>query len=410
MSKLFSELMPSFGVLNNINRCDILSSIANSKSILMRMIELIELDDKSDGRSICVSYAFIGKLIGLSEHQVKDAIPKMIKANIIIKKKVLSVNQLILSDFCLARYWRAYTDFYKSDVQSGEISPNQSGEFYPPNKDISNKDNQKKINKRKVKTQIETVQPEQVQSQVNHDANPFIDLPSTNWEAIEFAKLLYVNQETKKLNSRLPKASSNFKACEDTGKYYSIHDLNDVWPTESRQIHISRKLKLPYVNFKAEHKDISIQQFKGTLSDDNRDLVVDICTGGKHKLQIVGNDEAQLEKLAVGIFKQNLFEVHYPNQAQFGAPRIAFLSLKELFELRYDDYQRNKGGTLSTIKDDFGKMDIIIITDFNPPSASSKFKDRMMQQFDDLVSSFDGSIVIFSKPDQNQKLFTKIEI
>jgi len=51
MSKLFSELMPSFGVLNNINRCDILSSIANSKSILMRMIELIELDDKSDGRS-----------------------------------------------------------------------------------------------------------------------------------------------------------------------------------------------------------------------------------------------------------------------------------------------------------------------------------------------------------------------
>jgi hypothetical protein len=33
-----------------------------------------------------------------------------------------------------------------------------------------------------------------------------------------------------------------------------------------------------------------------------------------------------------------------------------------------------------------------------------------MQQFDDLVSSFDGSIVIFSKPDQNQKLFTKIEI
>ena len=165
-----------------------------------------------------------------------------------------------------------------------------------------------------------------------------------------------------------------------------------------------------YVNFKAEHKDISIQQFKGTLSDDNRDLVVDICTGGKHKLQIVGNDEAQLEKLAVGIFKQNLFEVHYPNQAQFGAPRIAFLSLKELFELRYDDYQRNKGGTLSTIKDDFGKMDIIIITDFNPPSASSKFKDRMMQQFDDLVSSFDGSIVIFSKPDQNQKLFTKIEI
>lgn len=426
MSKLFSELMPSFGVLNNINRCDILSSIANSKSILMRMIELIELDDKSDGRSICVSYAFIGKLIGLSEDQVKDAIPKMIKANIIIKKKVLSVNQLILSDFCLARYWRAYTDFYKSDVQlvekspnqsrekspnqSGENSPNQSGEFYPPNKDISNKDNQKKINKRKVKTQIETVQPEQVQSQVNHDANPFIDLPSTNWEAIEFAKLLYVNQETKKLNSKLPKASSNFKACEDTGKYYSIHDLNDVWPTESRQIHISRKLKLPYVNFKAEHKDISIQQFKGTLSDDNRDLVVDICTGGKHKLQIVGNDEAQLEKLAVGIFKQNLFEVHYPNQAQFGAPRIAFLSLKELFELRYDDYQRNKGGTLSTIKDDFGKMDIIIITDFNPPSASSKFKDRMMQQFDDLVSSFDGSIVIFSKPNQNQKLFTKIEI
>ena len=150
MSKLFSELMPSFGVLNNINRCDILSSIANSKSILMRMIELIELDDKSDGRSICVSYAFIGKLIGLSEDQVKDAIPKMIKANIIIKKKSLSVNQLILSDFCLARYWRAYTDFYKSDVQSGEKSPNQSGEFYPPNKDISNKDNQKKINKRKV--------------------------------------------------------------------------------------------------------------------------------------------------------------------------------------------------------------------------------------------------------------------
>jgi hypothetical protein len=427
MSKLFSELMPSFGVLNNINRCDILSSIANSKSILMRMIELIELDDKSDGRSICVSYAFIGKLIGLSEHQVKDAIPKMIKANIIIKKKVLSVNQLILSDFCLARYWRAYTDFYKSDVQSREKSPNQSVEkspnqsvekspnqsveFYPPNKDISNKDNQKKINKRKVKTQIETVQPEQVQSQVNHDANPFIDLPSTNWEAIEFAKLLYVNQETKKLNSRLPKASSNFKACEDTGKYYSIHDLNDVWPTESRQIHISRKLKLPYVNFKAEHKDISIQQFKGTLSDDNRDLLVDICTGGKHKLQIVGNDETQLDHLAVGIFKQNLFEVYYPNQAQFGAPRIAFLSLKELFELRYDEYQRNKHNTyLSTIKDDFGKMDIIIITDFNPPSASSKFKDRMMQQFDDLVSSFDGSIIIFSKPNQTQKTFTRIEI
>ncbi len=419
MSKLFSELMPSFGVLNNINRCDILSSIANSKSILMRMIELIELDDKSDGRSICVSYAFIGKLIGLSEDQVKDAIPKMIKANIIIKKKVLSVNKLILSDFCLARYWRAYTDFYKSDVQSwekspnqsGEKSPNQSGENSPPNKDISNKDNQKKINKRKVKTQIETVQPEQVQSQVNHDANPFIDLPSTNWEAIEFAKLLYVNQETKKLNSRLPKASSNFKACEDTGKYYSIHDLNDVWPTESRQIHISRKLKLPYVNFKAEHKDISIQQFKGTLSDDNRDLVVDICTGGKHKLQIVGNDETQLEQLAVGIFKQNLFEVHYPNQAQFGAPRIAFLSLKELFELRYDEYQRNKHNTyLSTIKDDFGKMDIIIITDFNPPSTASKFKDRMMQQFDDLVSSFDGSIIIFSKPNQIQKSFTQIQL
>ena len=407
--------MPSFGVLNNINRCDILSSIANSKSILMRMIELIELDDKSDGRSICVSYAFIGKLIGLSEHQVKDAIPKMIKANIIIKKKVLSVNQLILSDFCLARYWRAYTDFYKSDVQSREKSPNQSVEkspnqsveFYPPNKDISNKDNQKKINKRKVKkTESQPAQDQPIEDAVN----PFVDLSSSNWDTMEYAQMIYVDQETKKLNSKLPKASTNYKACEDTGKYYCIHDLNDVWPTQSRQIHISRKLRLPYVNFKSEHKDISIQQFKGTLSDDNRDLVVDICTGGKHKLQIVGNDEAQLEQLAVGIFKQNLFEVHYPNQAQFGAPRIAFLSLKELFELRYDDYQRNKGGTLSTIKDDFGKMDIIIITDFNPPSASSKFKDRMMQQFDDLVSSFDGSIVIFSKPDQNQKLFTKIEI
>jgi hypothetical protein len=418
MSKLFSETMPSFGVLNNINRCPILIKITNSRYILTRIIELIELDDKSDGRSIKVSYAFIGKMIGLSEDQVKDAIAKMSDAKIIIKKKGQTASKITLSDFCLARYWRSYIDFYKNDIQTGENSPSGTGEnspsalgeIYPPNKDISNKDNQKKINKRKVKTQIETVQPEQVQSQVNHDANPFIDLPSTNWEAIEFAKLLYVNQETKKLNSRLPKASSNFKACEDTGKYYSIHDLNDVWPTESRQIHISRKLKLPYVNFKAEHKDISIQQFKGTLSDDNRDLVVDICTGGKHKLQIVGNDETQLEQLAVGIFKQNLFEVHYPNQAQFGAPRIAFLSLKELFELRYDDYQRNKGGTLSTIKDDFGKMDIIIITDFNPPSASSKFKDRMMQQFDDLVSSFDGSIVIFSKPDQNQKLFTKIEI
>jgi len=418
MSKLFSETMPSFGVLNNINRCPILIKITNSRYILTRIIELIELDDKSDGRSIKVSYAFIGKMIGLSEDQVKDAIAKMSDAKIIIKKKGQTASKITLSDFCLARYWRSYIDFYKNDIQTGENSPSGTGEnspsalgeIYPPNKDISNKDNQKKINKRKVKTQIETVQPEQVQSQVNHDANPFIDLPSTNWEAIEFAKLLYVNQETKKLNSKLPKASSNFKACEDTGKYYSIHDLNDVWPTESRQIHISRKLKLPYVNFKAEHKDISIQQFKGTLSDDNRDLVVDICTGGKHKLQIVGNDETQLEQLAVGIFKQNLFEVHYPNQAQFGAPRIAFLSLKELFELRYDDYQRNKGGTLSTIKDDFGKMDIIIITDFNPPSASSKFKDRMMQQFDDLVSSFDGSIVIFSKPNQNQKLFTKIEI
>ena len=420
MSKLFSETMPSFGVLNNINRCPILMKIANSRYILMRIIELIELDDKSDGRSIKASYAFIGKMIGLSEDQVKDAIAKMSDAKIIIKKKGQTASNIILSDFCLARYWRSYTDFYKNDIQTGENypsgtvenSPSALGEILPPNKDISNKDNQKKINKRKVKkTESQPAQDQPTETKMDDAVNPFVDLSSSNWDTMEYAQMIYVDQETKKLNSKLPKASTNYKACEDTGKYYCIHDLNDVWPTQSRQIHISRKLRLPYVNFKSEQKDLSIQQFKGTLSDDNRDLLVDICTGGKHKLQIVGNDETQLEHLAVGIFKQNLFEVYYPNQAQFGAPRIAFLSLKELFELRYDEYQRNKHNTyLSTIKDDFGKMDIIIITDFNPPSASSKFKDRMMQQFDDLVSSFDGSIIIFSKPTQTQKTFTRIEI
>jgi hypothetical protein len=386
----------------------------------MRIIELIELDDKSDGRSIKASYAFIGKMIGLSEDQVKDAIAKMSDAKIIIKKKGQTASNIILSDFCLARYWRSYTDFYKNDTQTGENypsgtvenSPSALGEISPPNKDISNKDNQKKINKRKVKkTESQPAQDQPTETKMDDAVNPFVDLSSSNWDTMEYAQMIYVDQETKKLNSKLPKASTNYKACEDTGKYYCIHDLNDVWPTQSRQIHISRKLRLPYVNFKSEHKDISIQQFKGTLSDDNRDLLVDVCTGGKHKLQIVGNDETQLEHLAVGIFKQNLFEVYYPNQAQFGAPRIAFLSLKELFELRYDEYQRNKHNTyLSTIKDDFGKMDIIIITDFNPPPASSKFKDRMMQQFDDLVSSFDGSIIIFSKPNQTQKTFTRIEI
>jgi len=383
----------------------------------MRIIELIELDDKSDGKSIQVSYSFIGKMIGLSEDQVKDAIAKMSDAKIIIKKKGQTTSKIILSDFCLARYWRSYTDFYKDDIQtgenspirSGENSPSASGEIYPPNKDISIKG--KKINKRKdqaLKDQASDDHPEVIKADA--PINPFVDLPSDNWDAIEFAKLLYVDQSSNKIQSHLPKASSNYRACEDTGKYYSIHDVNDIWPIQSRQIHISRKLKLPYVNFKSEHKDISIQQFKGTLSEDDRDLVVDVCTGGKHKLQIVGNDETQLEHLAAGIFKQNLFEVHYQNHSQFGAPRIAFLSLRHLFELRFESYQANKRSYLSTIKDEFEKMDIIIITDFNPPPASSKFKDRMMKQFDDLVSSFDGSIIIFSKPNHTQQSFTQIQI
>jgi hypothetical protein len=419
MSKLFSETMPSFGVLSNINRCGLLAQIPNARTILMRIIELIEIDKNSNGRSIVASYSYIGTMIHVSEQQVKRSIEKMADDGILSKSKYKfsGMNEIKLTDFCLARYWRSYTDFYKDDERLDQKRPDRLDQKRPERSDQKRPDRldqkrptnketflikEKEINKEKA------IEPEIEKSEFEKIIED--EMKGHMWESLQASKKIIIEDE--KVQCDLPTCSSNiYRACEDTGKYYCVFEPSKPWQKESRQIQIRRMLKSQFVQMKQHHLDLSLQNIKLDLKGYDLDYVLDVCKGGKQKLFIQGSSNALLTHLATGIFKQNLFEVHYPYEHSYGMPRIAFMTWDECMQLMHDFYIEAKRtySQISTIKDKFARFDMIIIDQFSV-GKKNKLRETMIKQLDEFVQIFEGSIVLLSTEDQAPEGLIKITI
>jgi DNA-binding Lrp family transcriptional regulator len=418
MSKLFYEGMPSFGVLNNINRCSILAQIPNSKTVLMRIIELIEFDKDAGSKSIIATYSYIGEMIHLSEQLVRICIKKLDEAGIIkkAKYKFTGKNQITLTDFCLNRYWKSYTDFYKDDTRSDkkltERSDNilshrsdkklteRSDNILSPNKEYLNKE--KEINKEKEPSQ--EIEKSEFEKIIEDEMKGYM------WESLQASKKIIIEDE--KVQCDLPTCSSNiYRACEDTGKFYNVFEPSKPWQKESRQIQIRRMLKSHFVQMKQHHVDLSLQNLKLDLKGDDLGYVLDVCRGGKQKLFIQGSSNSLLTHLATGIFKQNLFEVHYPYEHSYGMPRISFMTWDECMQLMHDFYIEAKRtySQISTIKDKFARFDMIIIDQFSV-GKKNKLRETMIKQLDEFVQIFEGSIVLLSTEDQAPEGLIKITI
>jgi hypothetical protein len=429
MSKLFYEGMPSFGVLNNINRCSILAQIPNGKTVLMRIIELIEFDKDAGSKSLIATYSYIGEMIHLSEQLVRICIKKLDEAGIIkkAKYKFTGKNQITLTDFCLNRYWKSYTDFYKDDTRSDkkltersdkkltERSDNilshrsdkklteRSDNILSPNKEYLNKE--KEIDKEKEKGIEPEIEKSEFEKIIEDEMKGYM------WESLKASKKIIIEDE--KVQCELPTCSSNiFRACEDTGKFYNVYEPARVWQKESRQIQIRRMLKSHFVQMKQHHLDLSLQNIKLDLKGDDLDYVLDVCKGGKQKLFIQGSSNELLTHLATGIFKQNLFEVHYPYEHSYGMPRIAFMTWDECMQLMHDFYieeKRTYSNQISTIKDKFSKFDMIIIDQFSV-GKKNKLREAMIKQLDEFVQIFEGSIVLLSIEDHAPAGMTKLKL
>ena len=418
MSKLFYEGMPSFGVLNNINRCSILAQIPNSKTVLMRIIELIEFDKDASSKSIIATYSYIGEMIHLSEQLVRICIKKLDDAGIIkkAKYKFTGKNQITLTDFCLNRYWRSYIDFYKDDVRSDkkltDRSDNilshrsdkkltdRSDNILSPNKEYINKE--KEINKEKaIEPEIEKSEFEQI---IEDEMKGYM------WESLQDYNSIIIEDD--KVQCQLPRCSSNiYRACEDTGKYYNVFEPTRVWQKESRQIQIRRMLKSHFVQMKQHHLNLSLQNLKLDLKGDDLEYVLDVCKGGKQKLFIQGSSNV-LTHLATGIFKQNLFEVQYPYEHSYGMPRISFMTWDECMQLMYDFYieeKRMHSNHISTIKDKFARFDMIIIDQFSI-GKKNKFRETMIKQLEEFVLSFEASIILLSSEEHAPAGMTKLRL
>jgi hypothetical protein len=190
-----------------------------------------------------------------------------------------------------------------------------------------------------------------------------------------------------KLTSNWPDAPENYKINQEMG-YCNHQAMPKKFNDElSRQCKIIRALNSEKVLLLRSQIDMSLQNFKGKLSQAERDLIVNATTIPVNQKLFIHGSKAATEHIAVGIMKYALYQMDTEDERRFGCPSLFFGSFEYLAQLKkqlYDRYVKQNNYAVD-VKVDILVENVEYMIIYHHSNQSNKFLQHLHNDIDEII-------------------------
>ena len=190
-----------------------------------------------------------------------------------------------------------------------------------------------------------------------------------------------------KLKANWPEAPEHYKINQEMG-YCNHQALPKKFNVElSRQCKIIRALNSEKVLLLKSQIDMSLQNFKGKVSQAERDLIVNATTIPVNQKLFIHGSKSATEHIAVGIMKYALYQMENEDERRFGCPSLFFGSFDYLAQLRrqlYDRYAKQHEGFVD-IKVDLLVDNVEYMIIYGHSNQTNKFMQYLHNEIDEII-------------------------
>jgi hypothetical protein len=190
-----------------------------------------------------------------------------------------------------------------------------------------------------------------------------------------------------KLKANWPEAPEHYKINQEMG-YCNHQALPKKFNVElSRQCKIIRALNSEKVLLLKSQIDMSLQNFKGKVSQAERDLIVNATTIPVNQKLFIHGSKSATEHIAVGIMKYALYQMENEDERRFGCPSLFFGSFDYLAQLRrqlYDRYAKQNEGFVD-IKVDLLVENVEYMIIYGHSNQTNKFMQHLHNEIDEII-------------------------
>ena len=430
MSKLFSKNVTSWGVASNINRCKTMGSIANGQRVIMLLLELYDVYPMLKNLSIKQRYSEMSRSLGINERTIRRTCQTLCEHGFLHKenntkptekdesKKEYESNTWCFTSKLILRYWKSWADF--NEVNQDILPPEASNlmikeiaqsvldhvlnvtvtpmdKIAPPmdkNAELLGKNAEllgsfdHTLLREKETTIKQDTRVKEVKSENDFC---FSDAHVPRWDQMRNLlkdEVIHIGERpVAKLKANWPEAPEHYKINQEMG-YCNHQALPKKFNVElSRQCKIIRALNSEKVLLLKSQIDMSLQNFKGKVSQAERDLIVNATTIPVNQKLFIHGSKSATEHIAVGIMKYALYQMENEDERRFGCPSLFFGSFDYLAQLRrqlYDRYAKQHEGFVD-IKVDLLVDNVEYMIIYGHSNQTNKFMQYLHNEIDEII-------------------------
>lgn len=445
MSKLFSKNVSSWGVASNINRCKTMGSIANGQRVIMLLLELYDVYPALKNLSIKQRYSEISSALGINERTIRRTCEMLCDHGFLHKenniktsdkdktKKEYQSNTWYFTSKLILRYWKTWADFNEINedilpVDTSNLMIKEQAQMVldhvlntsaPPMDKIAppmdkndhtlwtkmtipmdkiaenlgkNAENLGKNDHTLLREKELLIKIDASDKVVlNDDVFCLSDAHIPRWDHMRNLlkdEIIHLgDRPLPKLTSNWPDAPENYKINQEMG-YCNHQAMPKKFNDElSRQCKIIRALNSEKVLLLRSQIDMSLQNFKGKLSQAERDLIVNATTIPVNQKLFIHGSKAATEHIAVGIMKYALYQMDTEDERRFGCPSMFFGSFEYLAQLKkqlYDRYVKQNNYAVD-VKVDILVENVEYMIIYHHSNQSNKFLQHLHNDIDEII-------------------------
>jgi len=419
-----------------------MATIPNGQRIVMLLLELYDVMPMYNNLSITQRYLEIANILGIAERPAMRALSALCDHGFLVKEanaheKEKKANTWCFTSKMIVRYWRSWGDF--KDINAIALDPDTTdlkikleaqailnnilnsnilplpplvSSIAPPGATNSTtlvssiappgatSGRKLATSGRKLATSDTTLLREEdtsIKNRIKEDqptdrlsSSGFADLDLPRWNEMRSLfkeEMIKVDDMTQiKIVSNWPTAPDGYKINQEAGYCNHNFKARDFDRETSRKCKIVKSLNGPKTLLLKRHMDMTLQNFGGMLSDDEKNAIetsITIPTG--QRLFIYG-ERSKGEHLAAGIFKHALFQMENGNDRQFGCSSIFYGGFEFLIETRknmYERYGRENPGGFPTAQLLTDNVEYMII--YNHSNATNKMLMHVHNDIDQII-------------------------
>jgi len=449
MSKLFSKNVTSWGVASNINRCKTMGSIPNGQRVIMLLLELYDVYPNLKNLSIKLKYSEMSEALGINERTIRRTCETLCEHGFLHKenniklakkddkKREYESNTWCFTSKLILRYWKTWADF--NEVNEEALPPETSNLMIKENAqsvlnhvsnvvvpmdknaDLIGKNDHTPMDKNDhtlwtkmsipmdknadligknadligknghllLREEVSTIKQDARVKSENDFC--FSDAHTPRWDHMKNLlkdEVIHIGERpVAKLKANWPEAPEHYKINQEMG-YCNHQALPKKFNVElSRQCKIIRALNSEKVLLLKSQIDMSLQNFKGKVSQAERDLIVNATTIPVNQKLFIHGSKSATEHIAVGIMKYALYQMENEDERRFGCPSLFFGSFDYLAQLRrqlYDRYAKQNEGFVD-IKVDLLVDNVEYMIIYGHSNQTNKFMQYLHNEIDEII-------------------------